>query len=269
MSAVFRTAAIAAAIAALAAPAAQAHRAWLLPMGTVLSGNDTWVSVDGAISNDLFYADHAAMRLDGVKAYGPDGAAIALENTSTGKYRSTFDVHLAKPGTYKIASAGGGDMLFASYKIGTETKRWRGTKAELATAIPKDATEVKVASNARRIETFVTNGAPSTEVLKPTGQGLELEPITHPNDLVVSEPSKFRLLIDGKPAAGVEVDVVQGDQRYRKTAEFKVKSGADGVFEVKWPEAGMYWIEAGYRGEPVNGVAHNAGYIATLEVLPE
>jgi uncharacterized GH25 family protein len=269
MTVAFRAAAIAAACAVLAAPAAQAHRAWLLPQGTVLSGNDTWVTVDGAISNDLFYADHAAMRLDGLKAYGPDGAVLPLENTSTGKYRSTFDVHLAKPGTYKIASAGGGDMLFASYKVGTETKRWRGPQAELATAIPKDATEVKVSSSARRIETFITNGAPSKEVLKPTGQGLELDPITHPNDLVASEPAKFCLLIDGKPASGVEVEVVQGDQRYRKTAEFKVNTGADGVFEVKWPEAGMYWIEAGVRGEPVNGVSRNASYIATLEVLPE
>ncbi|WP_091743039.1 DUF4198 domain-containing protein [Phenylobacterium immobile] len=269
MSAASRAAIIVAGCVALLAPTAHAHRAWLLPMGTVLSGNDTWVTVDGAISNDLFYADHAAMRLDGVTAYAPDGAVLPLENTSTGKYRSTFDVRLAKPGTYKIASAGGGDLLFASYKVGTETKRWRGTQAQMATAIPKDATEVKVSSNVRRIETFITNGAPSTEVLKPTGQGLELEPITHPNDLVASEPAKFRLLIDGKPAAGVEVEVVQGDQRYRKTTEMKISTGADGVFEVKWPEAGMYWIEAGVRGEPMNGVSRNASYIATLEVLPE
>jgi hypothetical protein len=37
----------------LAVPA-QAHRAWLLPSATVLSGTDAWVTVDAAISNDLF-----------------------------------------------------------------------------------------------------------------------------------------------------------------------------------------------------------------------
>lgn len=34
---------------------AEAHRAWMLPSATVLSGDDPWVTVDAAISNDLFY----------------------------------------------------------------------------------------------------------------------------------------------------------------------------------------------------------------------
>jgi len=251
------------------APAAQAHRAWFQPAATVLSGADPWVTIDGAISNDLFYADHNAMRLDGVKAYGPDGQPVALENAATGKYRSTFDLHLAKPGTYKVVSAGAA-MLSASYKLGGETRRWRGTAAELSTAIPKEATEVKVSNNMRRIETFVTAGAPNTEALKPTGRGLELEPITHPNDLVASETARFKLLQDGKPAAEVEVEVVLGDARYRaKGAEMKVKTGADGVFEIAWPEAGMYWIEAGSRFQGADGVQQNMTYIATLEVLPD
>jgi uncharacterized GH25 family protein len=267
MSIAIRTA-LAAVIALAIAPAAQAHRSWLAPSATVLSGAEPWVTVDGAVSNTLFYPDHVAMRLDGLKAIGPDGAPVPIQNGSTGKYRSTFDLQLKTPGTYKISNAS--DGMNASYKLGGETKRWRGSAADFATAIPKDATDVQASSNSRRVETFVTSGAPSTGALKITGKGLELEPISHPNDLVVSEKAKFKLLADGKPAAGVEVEVVLGATRYRaKGQEFKVTTGADGVFEVKWPEAGMYWIEASVRGQDASGMARNSGYAATFEVLPD
>jgi uncharacterized GH25 family protein len=265
-----RTAGAAAlALAALAAPlSAQAHRAWILPTSTVLSGEDPWVTVDAAISNDLFYADHNAMQLGGVAVTGPDGAKIELKNPSTGKYRSTFDVQLAQPGTYRIVNAS--DGLMASYVVGTETKRWRGTAAELATAIPKDAKDVKLTQNQRRVETFVTRGAP-TEI-KTTGQGLELAPVTHPNDLVAGEPAKFRLLLDGKPAAGLEVEVAQGGSRYVPApVEQKVTTGADGGFEIKWPGPGMYFIEAAARGGPatIPNATRSASYAATFEVLPD
>jgi ABC-type Co2+ transport system, periplasmic component len=268
MSKPFRALAAAVLITLAAAPAAQAHRSWLAPSATVLSGQDPWVTVDGAVSNTLFYADHVAMRLDGVSVVGPDGQPVEIKNGSTGRYRSTFDVQLAKPGTYKIANVSEGAS--ASYKLGGETKRWRGRADEIATAIPKEAADVQITHNVRRVETFVTAGAPNTEALKPTGRGLELEPITHPNDLVASEPAKFRLLHDGKPAADVEVEVVLGDTRYRdKGVELKVKTGADGVFQISWPEPGLYWLEASAQGQDAAGGRRSAGYVATLEVLPD
>src|SRR3546814_1162763 len=41
---------------------ASAHRAWMLPSSTVVSDDDVWVTVDAAISNDLFYFEHNAMQ---------------------------------------------------------------------------------------------------------------------------------------------------------------------------------------------------------------
>ena len=63
-----------AAAALLAIPGlASAHRMWLLPSGTIFSGTDSWVTVDSAVSNDLFYADHQAGRTEWVKVWQPDG----------------------------------------------------------------------------------------------------------------------------------------------------------------------------------------------------
>lgn len=249
---------------------ADAHRQWLLPSATVLSGADPWITVDAAISNELFYFDHNPMRLDAITVTNPDGSKGELKNASTGKYRSTFDVQLDKPGTYRISSVS--DGLMASYKLNGELKRWRGTAAELATAIPKEATEVKLTQAARRLEIFATRGAPTKEVLKLTGQGLELEAVTHPNDLVAGEPAVFKLMLDGKPAAGVEVEVVPGGNRYRPaTGEMKLTTDAQGSFTIKWPGAGMYWLEATTKGgkASIPNAERSASYVTTLEVLQD
>lgn len=263
--------AAAALTALLAAPiSAQAHRSWLLPSSTVLSGSDAWVTVDAAVSNTLFVFEHVPMRLDGLTVTGPDGKAVTPQNTATGKYRSTFDLELTAPGTYRIASAG--ESAFAAYKLNGEDKRWRGAATELATAIPAEATDVRRTHSNRRVETFVTLGEPTNDALAPTGKGLELAPVTHPNDLFAGETATFRLLLDGAPAQGVEVAIVQGGERYRDAAsEMTATTGADGSFQITWPEPGMYWLEAETRGgkSPIEGAERSALYVATFEVLPE
>jgi len=282
--------------------AAEAHRAWMLPSATVLSGDDPWVTVDAAISNDLFYFEHFPMRLanigadedggpaagaKGVKGKGgpagrrggrpadlvvtaPDGSAVEAQNGSMGRYRSTFDVHLKQKGTYRIAAIN--EMLTASYKVGGETKRWRGTAESLVKDIPAGAEDLRVTEGHNRIEIFVTSGKPTDTALKSTGKGLELLPMTHPNDLMVGETVKFRFVADGKPAADMAVKVIPGGIRYRdKLGEMDFKTDAEGVLSFKVAEPGMYWLNASLGDLPstVDKAKRRVGYVATLEFLPQ
>lgn len=251
----------------LAAPmSAQAHRAWLAPTSTVLSGAEAWVGFDAGMSNGVFIPDHAAMRLDGLTITAPDGSAAQAQNMMRSRYRATFDLHLNQPGTWRVANVMGG--YSAVYKQGGEEKRWRGTEADMATAIPADATDVVRTRSMNRVETFVTLGEPTA--ITPTGQGLELVPVTHPNDLVAGEAATFTLMHDGKPAANQTITVARGGTRYRDNPEeITVTTGADGGFSVTWPEAGMYWINAAIR-TPAAGdqIAMNAQYNGVVEVLP-
>jgi uncharacterized GH25 family protein len=255
---------------ALSSPAL-AHRQWMLPSATNLSGADGWVTVDAAVSNDLFYFEHMPMRLDTVKAFAPTGEEAKLENPSTGHFRSTFDVHLTQPGTWKIAAAGGG--LGGSYTLnGKEERLPRGTRLEtLATAIPAGATDVKLSEMTMRNEIFVTLGSPTDTVLKPTGKGLEMQPITHPTDLVSGEPAKFRFLIDGKPAAAITVAIIPGGIRYRDAlGEQTLTTSAAGEIEIKWPGPGMYWLNATAEDKATSDpkiATRRLGYVSTLEVL--
>ena len=261
--------ALIAALAALALPmSAQAHRAWLAPTSTVLSGTDAWVGFDAGMSNGVFIADHAAMNLDSLVITGPDGSTVAPENLHRAKYRSSFDLHLTAPGTYKVANVMGG--LTATYTQNGEQKRWRGQAAEFPAAIPAGATDVVATRTSNRIETFVTLGAPTDTVFTNPADGLALIPVTHPNDLVAGEAATFKLSNDGIAAAGVEVTIARGGTRYRDNPEeVTVTTGADGAFTVTWSEPGMYWLNASVR-TPAQGdtVASNAQYVAVMEVLP-
>ena len=138
---------------------------------------------------------------------------------------------------------------------------------------PRDAKDLKVTQSVGRVETFVTNGSPNDTALKPVGEGIELLPVTHPNDLFAGEQAKFKLQIDGKPAVGLEIEIVRGGTRYRNAQEeIMVKTDANGEFSVTWPEAGMYWLET--VSEDANTSLPQAkqrrlSYVATLEVLPQ
>ncbi len=258
-------------LAALLPLAAHAHRQWLLPSSTVFSGNDPWVTVDAAVSNDLFYFDHFPLRLDGLTVTAPDGTAAKVENASTLRYRSVFDVHLTQDGTYRIAVDSTG--VFASYKLNGETKRWRGNVDALAKEVPANAQDLEVTQSETRVESFVTRGKPSTGALKPTGRGLELVPLAHPNDIVAGTTSGFQLLIDGKPAQNVKVSVVPGGNRYRdQLGDMTLTSDADGKFNVKWANPGMYWMDAEVRDDHPSikeAKSRRASYAVTLEVLPQ
>lgn len=248
-----------------------AHKAWLLPSQTVVAGERPTITVDAAISNDLFYFNHVPLRTEGLVITAPDGSRVGAQNSATGAFRTVFDVTLSQQGTYRLAVVNSG--LFATWKQDGQAKRWRGTVAAFAAEVPQGAEDLQVSQSVGRIETFVTHGAPSLGALQPGGEGIELVPVTHPNDLFAGEQARFRLLIDGKPAAGLEVEIIRGDTRYRDAQdEIKVTTDGNGEFAVTWPQPGMYWLETSSsdaRTSVPKARQRRLSYVATLEVLPQ
>lgn len=249
---------------------AQAHRGWILPAATTLSSEDAWVTFDGAISNDIFHTDYAPLRLNYLEVVGPNGEAVTVHNAHTGKYRSTFDLNLTERGTYRISAVNTG--IFASWEENGERKRWRGSAEEFSNAVPRRAKKLEVTEFSRRLETYVTAGAPDESVFVIEGKGLTLVPETHPNDLFAGETARFRFLIDGKPAAGASVEVIPGGMRYRNHQDLEtLTTDDDGYLSIQWPGAGMYWIGASYDDDQASrrGARRHASYSGTFEVLPD
>ncbi len=261
-----------------AAFGAQAHKPWLLPSSSLVDAKDAWVTVDAAISEGLFDIDHQPLKLDGITITGPDGARVDMQNALTGRLRSTFDVKMAKPGTYKIALVS--QSVMASWKANGEVKRWRGSEAEMAANVPANAEELNVSRMASRLETFVSANKTDEAVFKPTGVGLELVPVTHPNDMRAGEQATWRFLLDGKPAANQAFSLIPGGVRYRGTlGEIRMATDAKGEISFRIPEAGMYLVssswpaaaapQAGQAPGPRQMPPRRVTYAATVEVLPQ
>jgi uncharacterized GH25 family protein len=245
-----------------------AARAWLLPSQTILARSGGWVAFDAANADDLFSFNQGAMPLDALKVNGPEGA-IAPQNLAKGRTRSSFDLELRTPGTYRVAVAG--DLVMARWEEDGKPRRWRGAPAQMHAHIPANAAALELEQLQRRVETFITVGAPTKP--EPVGVGLELVPVRHPNDLYAGEPAKFRFLLDGKPARDLRVEIIAGGTRYRDApAPLAFETDADGMISVTWPATGLYWLDAEITDEhaTVPGVRRRtAGYNATLEVLPQ
>ena len=262
---------------------AQAHRAWMLPSATVLSGEEPWITVDAAVSNDLFYFEHFPLQIEGVgtktdssrpganlAVIRPDGSQAKPQNGNIGRYRSNFDVQLDQKGTWKLAIVNQG--LFARFEQDGKMQRWSGKADDFAKQVDPKADKLQVSETASRMEVFVTSGNPTNEVLKPTQQGLELVPETHPNDLVAGEAAVFQFLLDGKPVADLDVSVVPGGNRYRdQLNDLSLKTDAQGKISIEWQTPGMHWLEASTETKPVlkdsPAKTRRASYSATFEVL--
>lgn len=272
----------------LALPAAaSAHRQWLVPSATVFSGTTSYVTMDAASSNDLFFADHRAMPLDAIKVWAPDGSPSAIENGVSGKVRSTFDVKLDKPGTWKIGTQT--SSVMGTFKLNGEERRVGGRPGGMGPGgqpgpgapqrppvaspadIPAGATDVKLTEIIARNEVYVTADQPTTAVFTPTGKGIELSPVTHPDELVVGEKASFRFLVDGKPASGLKVSVVPGGKRYRNDDGARdFTAGSDGLVAIDWPAAGLYWINATLTDDKPSepkASQRRLSYTTTVEVL--
>jgi hypothetical protein len=172
--------------------------------------------------------------------------------------------------------------LMGSFKVNGEEKRVGGRggppgpdgvrRPPLTVAdIPADAIDVKLTETSNRNEIFVTAGEPTRTVLKPTGKGLEVDFVSHPDELVAGEQARFRFLVDGRPASGLKVTVVPGGKRYRNAEGAReLTTGTDGVLAIDWPAAGMYWLSASHEdAKPslARATARRMGYVTTLEVM--
>lgn len=259
----------------LGSVAVQAHRAWVVPQETVLSGEGRWVSFDAAVSNDIFLANYNPGRFGDLQVQNPDGSAGAVQNLHTGKYRTVFDLELKQEGTYRVFTASSG--LRAMWEENGQRRMYPGrgeqyTPEGFKKAVPAKADKLQVVFASRRIETFVTLGAPSDTALKSTGKGLELVPVTHPNDLFAGEAAQFRFFMDGKPAAGAEITLIREGTRYRNNQEeISLKTDKNGNVSINWNGAGRYFLEAEYKDNKAEKPAteRSGTYIAVLEVLPD
>ncbi|MEM1141759.1 MAG: DUF4198 domain-containing protein [Pseudomonadota bacterium] len=225
------------------AASSNAHDIYIWPSFFTVSMDKPWgVPVDVTASHTTFRPDFA-MGSDGLEIYGVDGEEIQRFGAYfEGDRRSTFDLPVEAEGTYGLKYRTG-PRYFTSYVIGRskEPKFLRGDKQAAAAEVPSKAKDVETTAYLSVGMAYVTNNAPSDAVLKPTGSGFELVPVTHPADYVTGEEIVMSLMRDGEPVNGQDVVIeLEGPQYRDQPVVFELKSDDSGEVAFTPEHGGRY-----------------------------
>lgn len=285
------------------AQAATAHTPYLKP--TNFGPDRAFVTVEAALTENFFAPDFPIRSAGDYWVTGPTGGPVKADAVTTLKEFTAIEVSLPTVGTYRISTgdragrttrwvkvdgawkmvraAGGGQGRPPEMARppeggrpsggggGGEAGRPAGPNRFIEEAAVPPGAETVTSQSFSRVETYVSRGAPSREALKPVGQGLELEPVSHPNEIFVGDAFKFRLLMDGKPLPGVAFTVARGGDVYAESRyAFAGKTDAAGAGAATFAQPGVYLLEADYpprvEGVVSEPVTRSAQYTLTFEV---
>lgn len=252
---------------------ANAHPLWVLPSEFNISGEDsTWITFDASASHSVFGFDKG-VGLDRAQIFTPDGERSRLNSYFKGKRRSVFDLNLEQDGTYKVFVQRP-VSYFTSYKAGKREKEKfvRANKLEAPAKLPEDARDVQTMLYDMNSVTYVTRNKPTDTVYKIKGKGFELKHVTHPNDIAQGEEVIIEAMMDGKPVAGVEVEITPGGSQYRDDRN-SIEIETDDTGRIAFtPNQPGPWLLGASTSYPANTVMADEVKVVryvTFEVIPE
>ena len=258
--------AIAALIGGLAlTPSAFAHTPYLKP--TTFAPDRPFVTVEAALTEGAFFIPDLPIRGEGdYLVTGNSGVAAKAGTPLALKEFTLVEVALPEDGTYRIST---GDRAGRTGRWVKADGAWRPIGPADAAGLPAGA-ETMTTQVYVKAETYVTRGSPTQGALKPGGQGLEVSPVTHPNEVFAKEAFRFVLLYDGKPVANVPFGVARGGDAYAETRyTYAGKTDAAGAAAVTFAQPGVYVLETHYpeRAEgSTTPIARSVAYSLTFEV---
>jgi uncharacterized GH25 family protein len=257
--------------------AALAHTPYVAPVN--FAPDRDHVTLEAALAETNYFVPDFPIRGAEFTVIGPAGETAKAKSTEL-RELAVVEAALPQQGTYRIttgdrpgrrgkwAKVGGKWLVVRNGPVSDDDA---GATAIEEAKLPAGA-EVMNTQSFIKAETYVTRGKPTAGPLKPTGQGLELVPETHPSEIYAKQPFKFVLMNDGKPASGAAFSVARANDLYAdKRFALEGKSGADGKAQAVFDQPGVYVLEVHYperaEGSPTP-VARSAIYSLSFEVTP-
>jgi uncharacterized GH25 family protein len=222
-------------------------------------GKGDHVTVTSSFAEDAFVPE-VAMRDAPFHLIGPDGQKRAAGPVTYLRDLAIFEADMKADGTYRITT---GQRAGRKSKMARDGEKWvmRGEDAP-----PRPGEQVVEVQSMTLADAYVTRGTASTAALKPRGEALEIQAVTHPGDITAGSDARFTLLFDGKPLANADITLFRAAGAYdgRKVAA-QVKSDAAGAFTLRPGDAGAYLILVRHRGAaPAGAETPYRSYTYTL-----
>lgn len=243
----------------LAIPA-QAHTPYLAPASfePVHLG---WVTLDASFA-DTFFIPEVVFDNSEFAVLDTAGKRSKPATVQLFKTRAVVEHQLTEKGTYRFSTGARHGAVFRMYEVNGERKGTRDPNEEL----PKGAKLLDHFQSVTLAETYITLGAPTQPALEPYNKGLEVVPVTHPNDVYDGEAFRVQVLFDGKPLAAQELHIFvandgQGDEKPALTGTTDSKGFAD----LTLPKVATYLLQTRYRhAAPKDAPAPHYSYTYTL-----
>ncbi|MFT3761308.1 MAG: DUF4198 domain-containing protein [Pseudoxanthomonas sp.] len=246
-----------------------AHTPYLVPSDFAPRGGQT-LALDASFA-ETFFVPEAAFDDSRFVVIGPDGRSVAPDTVQVLKTRTVAEHTLPKEakGTYRFSTGPRLGALFRTWEIDGK----RESSRDPAQKIPAGAKVLSDFQSLTQAETYVSVGAPDRGALKPYGKGLELVPVTHPNDLYVGEKFEFVVQYDGRPLAEQKVEITEAVWTSdRKPQVETLTTDAQGRVAFELRQAGTWVALTRHRtpapaGSPT--AEYSNSYTLTFRVLEQ
>ncbi len=202
-----------------------------------------WVSLDAAFA-DKFFIPEAVFDNSRFNVRTPSGKVVVPLAVHYGHTRATAEHKVDVDGTYRFSTGLRYGAVFHTYEQDGERKNSR----DPAFVLPAGAKSIAHFQAVTQAETYVSKGAPDHAAVKASGEALELEFLSHPNDLYTDSTVRARLLYNGKPLAQQSVNayfVTRGADDEKVT--HPLTSDSAGIISFQPQQAGTYLLVSRYR----------------------
>lgn len=222
-----------------------------------------WVSLEASFA-DKFFLPEAKFDQSEFQVLTPAGTLEKPTEQQTVRSRIVLEHQLINDGSYRFSSGVREGAVFRSWLQDGKTINSRDPKQQPPAGVPLTAHFQSITL----AETYVSKGKPSTTALKPWGKGLELEFISHPNDLYINQPVTARLWFEGKPLANSEVQIHRAMGNAEPVTR-NITSDPRGEISFEVADAATYLLLARHRAAAPAGAkapTYSYSYSAVVEI---
>ncbi|OZY86683.1 hypothetical protein CBP51_06615 [Cellvibrio mixtus] len=244
----------------LGAPVVHAHTPFIAPVAFE-PAHQGWISLDAGFAETFFHSD-VAFDKGHFQVLTPAGTWVAPARVEQFTSRSVLEYQAQQEGTYRFTTGTRLGAVFRMYELNGERKHTRDPKEVL----PKGHKLLDHYQSVTLAETYVTLKAPTTAAFKPYNKGLELVPITHPNDLYAGELFEFSVLLDGNPLVEQPVSIFSAqDATQQQQPVLTATTDRQGKASITLNSPGVYLLHLRKSAPAPKGAeAPHYGYIYTL-----
>jgi len=204
-----------------------------------------------------FFTPQIALSSD-FKIIEPDGSDGIFEQEEIADSATHLGTTLLHPGTYRITS---GERLGDVTTLVGSNGQWRPLGQGETPPAGADTTTLQTVTVA---DAYVTRGAPTRGAVDTQTATLAIHPITHPNQILISDGFQIEVTFNGQPFANSAIVLYSSGQADTDTTRYFV-TDASGRATITLDQAGTYAIAARNRAAaPAGSPAAVRSYTTTL-----